>query len=230
MHDAQKLRSVLAKAVVCAVLMTAGVAPPAQSQSLGEIAQKAKAARAKAEADRAKAQAEANGKAPAQPSSGSGTSPKAGATKTFTNESLKSLPPSPDTSPALSAPSSQVKPQAAPGSEDASPKATSENVPQVMKDEAWWRARMSKLRTTLAEAETTFAAKTVLVARLERVRDNVPERGYSVAQAYAEASAELAKARSEATVAAGAVRAAKLAIEDAEEEARVSGALPGWLR
>jgi hypothetical protein len=229
MHDAQKLRSVLAKAVVCAVLMTAAIAPPAQSQSLGEIAQKAKAAREKAEADRAKAQAEADGKAPAPSSSGmSGTSPKAGATKTFTNESLKSLPASPDTSPALSAPSSQVKPQ--PAREEANPKATSENVPQVMKDEAWWRARMSKLRATLAEAETAFAAKTTLVVRLERVRDNVPERGYSVAQAYAESSAELAKARSEAALAAGAVRAAKVAIEDAEEEARVSRVLPGWLR
>jgi hypothetical protein len=68
------------------------------------------------------------------------------------------------------------------------------------------------------------------VKRLEVVRDSVPERGYSVAQAYASASSELAKARKELEICVGTENAAKQAISAAEEEARRLGVPPGWLR
>jgi hypothetical protein len=89
---------------------------------------------------------------------------------------------------------------------------------------------MATLRSKLDQAATERQAKATLVARLELVRDNVPDHGYSVAQAYASASSELAKARADLQICIGAENAARVAIMDAEEDARTHGVLPGWLR
>ena len=63
-----------------------------------------------------------------------------------------------------------------------------------------------------------------------QVRDNVPESGFSVAQAYAAASSELAKARADLEVCIATENAAKATISAAEEDARTHGVFPGWLR
>jgi len=59
---------------------------------------------------------------------------------------------------------------------------------------------------------------------------NLNDRGFSVAQAYANASAELAKARADLDVCVANEKAAKAAINAAEEDARTHNVLPGWLR
>lgn len=201
-------------------------------QSLAEIAQKAKEARDKAEADRAKA---ASAGASTDNSSTSGkdadkskTPPAPAAHKVYNDQTLKEVvPPLAEPAPPPAPASTTATPD---GATATTPATTATRTDDVVKDETWWRARMTRLRATLQQAQTEYDAKVKLVARLENVRDNVPERGYSVAQAYAAASAELAKARADQDVAAGAVKAAKAAIDAAEEEARVAGVLPGWLR
>jgi hypothetical protein len=86
---------------------------------------------------------------------------------------------------------------------------------------------MTGLRANVSQATAARASKAALVSRLEAVRDNVPERGFSVAQAYAAASSELAKARADLEVSVGVEKAA---VSAAEEDARTHGVLPGWLR
>lgn len=209
---------------------------PVRGQSLAELAQRTREAREKAEADRAKA---ADVKAVSDSSGQNATktdgaksqsidaaSKRAATPPIYDEQSLKGLARSDSTAPATSAPASPT--DAASGSAT-SPVATSKPG-DVVKDEAWWKARMARLRAKLQQAQTEYHAMAMLVTRLEGVRDNVPEHGFSVAQAYAAATAELAKAKAQRDIAIGAMATAKSAIDAAEEEARVASVLPGWLR
>lgn len=192
-----------------------GVTSPLLAQSLADVAKKAEEERAKAKREQAKSADTKN----ADDAKKTAKAP----TKVYTNKNLVDVP-----SPPAAASAEPTKSE--PAGKNTSNKAATEKSDESAKDEAWWRTRMAGLRANLVQATNARVSKAALVKRLEAVRDNVPERGFSVAQAYAAASSELAKARAELDFCVGAENAAKAAISAAEEDARRAGVLPAWLR
>lgn len=97
--------------------------------------------------------------------------------------------------------------------------------PQEVRDEAWWRARITDAREAVRRNEVFAEALQSRINALHRdfvSRDN-PVQRRQIAQERAEALDELARVRQE-------IEAAKTQIADIEEEARKAGVPPGWLR
>lgn len=176
------------------------IAPRGHAQSLADAARKAGEATAKQ--DQAKPDDKKTENAPAR--------------KVFTNADLKDVPPAPTTSPAATKPGVLAK--------DMSNK-TTEKPGEPVRDEAWWRARMSGLRANVDQATAACVPQAALVARLEKVIESVPP-------AYTRTSHELEKARARADLdtCVALIDMAKAAVGAVEEEGRRAGVLPGWLR
>ena len=191
--------------VCLAVVVTLSLVTVARGQSLADAAKAAEEARTKA-----------------SPPDATNSPGKNSTKKVYTDKDLKDVP-------SFSPAAPEAKPE--PTAKDAPKKTETARANEPpLRDEAWWRARMTELRAALEKAQKERQAKATLVARLEAVRDNVPDHGFSVAQAYANASAELAKARADLDVCVANEKAAKAAINAAEEDARTHNVLPGWLR
>jgi hypothetical protein len=231
--------------VAVMVSVFAGALPTsARAQSLGEIAQKAKEAREKAQADSAKAAADAKAKCPADTAAqGAATkSPscdpaKPAAPKTvYNDDSLKQLAPSAGTSPAVPDPTSTDA-----STKEAANKASSKEGPpktnstdQPIKDEAYWRERMTTLRGNLARDNAACGPIEQKVRELDALyadsvfyvdgKAMVNRASAAVIETrQVEANAELRQCRGKAAL-------DQKAIDEAEEEARRLGVLPGWLR
>ena len=104
-------------------------------------------------------------------------------------------------------------------------KAEAEKPPQDVKDEAWWRARITAVRTELQRAEMALDAFQSRVNALTNdfaARDDPYQRA-QIAIDRQKTLNELERVRSDIT-------RFKQQIADIEEEARVAGVPPGWLR
>jgi hypothetical protein len=136
--------------------------------------------------------------------------------KVFTNADLKDVPPVPPMSPGATKPEVPAK--------DASNQ-PAEKPGQPVRDEAWWRARMTGLRANVDQATAACVPKAAVVARLEKVIEIAPP-------AYTTTTHELEKARARADweTCVALADVAKAAVGAAEAEARRAGVLPGWLR
>lgn len=186
----------VAGAALVTVLSVTAVAAHAQTPSLGEVARK--------EAERRKAL------------------PPAG--KVYTN---KDLPAS----------AQKPTPSSAAGTETTIPldpvaAATAEKPPQddaqakgAVKNEAWWRARITAAREAVRRNELFAESLQTRINSLRRdftSRDNPVQRA-QIGRDRADALAELAKVKQE-------VEKGKQEIADIEEEARKASVPPGWLR
>jgi hypothetical protein len=136
--------------------------------------------------------------------------------RVFTNADLKDVSSAPATPPAATKTEVPAK--------DLSNK-TTEKPGEPVRDEAWWRTRMTGLRANVDQATAACVPKAALVASLETKRDSVP-------QFYTITSSELEKARARADLdtCVALVDVAKASVGAAEEEGRRAGVLPGWLR
>lgn len=93
------------------------------------------------------------------------------------------------------------------------------------KDEAWWHDRITQARTKLDRAKLQADAMQTRINSLTNdwaARDNPVER-QAIAADRARAVTELQRLKDE-------IEAATKEIADIEEEARVAGVPPGWLR
>jgi hypothetical protein len=172
----------------------------AQGQSLADVAKKAEEERArKAESTKAETPA---------------------AKKIYTNQDLVEAP-----APAADAPPVDAKTE--PLVKGVTAKKASTAPREPLRNEAWWKRRMTGLRQSLDRATAACVAKAAQVQRLQADRDSVLALGVgragSTLNALAQARADLASCNA---VKAGASRA----VADAEEDARTHGVLPGWLR
>ncbi len=192
------------------------------AQSLGEIAKKAQEQRdkAKAEAEKAKTEAEKGnaGASTAKPS----TPP----VKSYTNKDLVD-----DPTRAVAAP---AETKTEPAVNDTSHKAATEKSDEPVKDEAYWRARMTTLRGNLARDNAACEPLAAKVHELDGLyadsvfyvdgRPMVNRASAAVIETkQVDAKAELRQCQAK-------VALDQTAIGTAEEEARRLGALPGWLR
>ena len=136
--------------------------------------------------------------------------------KVFTNADLKDVPPAPAASPA---------PTKTEVFEKDTPNKTPEKPGEPVRNEAWWRARMTGLRANVDQATTACVPKTAEVARLEKMIENLPP-------AYTRTSHEVEKARARADLetCVALVGTARAAVGAAEEEGRRAGVPPRWLR
>lgn len=194
----------LSSGLVAGVLLT--VAVPVCAQSLGDLAKK--------EAERRKA------------------SPPA-ATKTYTNEDLKKLPPATDgaTKPADKAPAkaddaaATAGDPAKPGDPVKADASTTGEPAKPAKDEKYWRGRITAAREEVRRNEMFRDALQTRINALSAdfsARDDPYQRA-TIADDRQKAIAELARVNSEIE------KSTKL-IADIEEEARRAGVPPGWLR
>lgn len=194
-------------ATVCLAAFVASSA--AQAQSLAEVAKKAQEQRDKAKADAAKAEA------------ATGVAAKDGKTtaaKTYTNRDLK------DAAPPASLASSVPAPLAA--TDKAAADTPVESSKEVVKDEAYWRARWTPLHAkigadlnkgvTLASRIYSLTVELVGIGPLNARRAGV--------------EAERQRLITEAQTLDDTIRADKAALAAIEEEGRRAGALPGWFR
>jgi len=106
---------------------------------------------------------------------------------------------------------------------------------RVVRDEAWWRKRMTTLRDKLAQDESACVPKRELVNRLSGMMNAIPDEAPAiVAGGYIAAAGaigtDLVKAKAELKECQGHIAVDKRLISDAEEDARVHSVLPGWLR
>jgi hypothetical protein len=106
---------------------------------------------------------------------------------------------------------------------------------RVVRDEAWWRKHMTMLRDKLALDQTACVPKRETVARLSGMMNAIPDKAPAiVAGGYIAAAGaigtDLVKARAELKECEGHIDVDKQLISEAEEDARVHGVLPGWLR
>jgi hypothetical protein len=185
----------LSNGLITGVLLTLAV--PVCAQSLGDLAKK--------EAERRK------------------TAPPA--TKTYTNEDLKKLPPLPD----------DVKPgdkaktdDAAKAGDAAKPgqaKPDAASAPAAAKDEKYWRGRISAVKDEIAKNEAFRDALQSQINGLSAdfsARDD-PNQRAKIADDRQKAIAQLAAVNE-------AITKAVKSIADIEEEARRAGVPPGWIR
>jgi hypothetical protein len=175
-------------------------AVPASAQTLGELARR--------EQERRK-------KAPA-------------ATKTYTNEDLKKLPPGPGsaTDPAVKpADAKDAAKPAGTGQPGDPAKVDATKPPEPAKDEAYWRARIDAARENLRSNESFHEALQVQINALSAdfaARDDPYQRA-KVADDRQKKLAEQARVAQE-------IDKAKKQIAEIEDEARRAGVPPGWIR
>lgn len=135
-------------------------------------------------------------------------------TKVYTKKEVDALPPevmltsskAPDTPPSAAA----------------SPEPEPVDKSGPVKDEAYWKRRMAPLRAQLEENRRTLAAARTDLQNLEFHTLMPSQWGWS---AY-----EWGRLKDNVTMLEGIVRDAEKRVFDLEEEARVAGVLPGWLR
>ena len=139
--------------------------------------------------------------------------------KVYTNKDLpKTTAPA---SPAAGAPAPAAAGAAAGEQKPADPKKPAEDV----KDEAWWRARITTARTELQRNEMAAEAFQTRVNSLTNdfaARDDPYQRA-QIAIERQKTLNELERVKAE-------IVRIKQQIADIEEEARVAGVPPGWLR
>ena len=198
----------LSKSLMTGVLLTLAV--PVCAQSLGDLAKK--------EQERRKS---------APP-----------ATKTYTNEDLKKLPPSADdnikpTDKAKADDAAKAGDTAKPGdpAKPADPAKPGEvkpdpaSPPEAAKDEKYWRGRISAAKDDIAKSEAFREALQSQINGLTAdfsARDD-PNQRAKIADARQKAIAQLADVTE-------AITKGIKSIADIEEEARRAGVPPGWLR
>ncbi len=137
--------------------------------------------------------------------------------KVYTNKDLPKAPSSQPASPAASAPAAKAPAEQKP--QDANKPA------EEVKDEAWWRARMTNARTELQRNEMAAEAFQSRVNALSTdfaARDDPYQRA-QLALDRQKTLNELERVKSE-------IVRLKQVIADIEEEARVAAVPPGWLR
>lgn len=138
------------------------------------------------------------------------------ASKVYTNKDLPKAP-APQPAPAGTPPA--VKPPAEQKPEEA------KKPDEEVKDEAWWRARMTAATTELQRAEMALQAFQSRVNALSTdfaARDDPYQRA-QIAVDRQKTLNELERVKSD-------IVRLKQQIADIEEEARVAGVPPGWLR
>jgi hypothetical protein len=146
---------------------------------------------------------------------------KAAAGKVVTNDDVPKGTPA---APAAGAPT--VPPAAAPGAAEAPGAEKPADKPKEgVKDEAWWKQRVTQVRDELRRNEMFAEA---LQARINSLANDFaaqddPYRRAEIAQERAKAIAELDRVKTD-------VDASRKTIADIEEEARRAGVPPGWLR
>ena len=134
-------------------------------------------------------------------------------TKVYTKKDVEALPPEVVTSPSKAP---NTEPSAASPSEP-------ESIDKPAKDEAYWKARMAPLRAQLDRDRRTLSAAKTDLRNLEVYM--VPTQwNWSV---Y---GLEWQRLTKEVSTWEAIVRDGEKRIADLEEEGRVAGALPGWLR
>jgi hypothetical protein len=192
--------------LVMTTLVALGVAVSSHAQSLGEIAKKTQEER-----DKAKTTAPA---------------------KVYTNTDLRDSSPPLATTPAATTASTTSTDT----TKVTTPKTdTADKSKELAKDEAYWRGRMSSLRSRLATDDAACAPKRTLVTRLSNMLSSLPDTAPAIVAggiiaASGSIAADLAKARTDMEQCEAAVKTDKQVIADTEEEARRLGVLPGWLR
>lgn len=140
-------------------------------------------------------------------------------TQVVTNESLGPMPPAPPTSPSEPPVVADATVPAAGG--DAPPG----QAEGVVKDAAWWRARMTTAREAVARDRVLAAALDSRIAALTSDivgRDDPAQRAQLMA-ARQQAVDELDRLSKQ-------IDAGVLAITAIEDEARKAGVPPGWIR
>ena len=144
--------------------------------------------------------------------------------KLFTEKDLKPVP-QPVTSGQVTVPASTPGPESTPKAVEPAAPAEAQQAEEDVKDEAWWRERITSARAALVRADTLIAA---LESRSNALlndflaRDDPAQRAVLARERQA-ALDELARMKEEReTLVKG--------IADIEEEARQAGVPPGWLR
>ena len=189
---------------ICLALVLCLVASAAAAQSLADLAR----------------QEEARRKALKTPS------------KVFTDADLKRVAPAtPPAAPQATPPAAGQDQKGAgqpPDAQAAADKAAADKPAteqEPVKDEAWWRARITEVRTKLERAKVLYAAMETRVNSLANdwaARDDPVQRA-ALANDRVRALAEMQRLKDE-------MDAATKEIADIEEEARQAGVPPGWLR
>ena len=190
----------LSSALVAGVLLT--IAVPVCAQSLGDLAKK--------EQERRKA-------APT-------------ATKTYTNDDLKKMPPLPPQAPgtdpaAKTGDKDPAKEDAAKPGDPAKPGDAKADGAKPAKDEAYWRGRITTAREEVRRNEMFRDALQTRIDALSADfagRDDPYQRA-TIADDRQKALAELERVKTE-------IEKLTKQIADIEEEARRAGVPPGWLR
>lgn len=194
----------LSSALVAGVLLT--IAVPVCAQSLGDLAKK--------EQERRK------------------TAPSA--TKTYTNDDLKKMPPLPPQAPGTDPAAKTGDKDPAKAEDAAKPgdpakpgdaKADGAKPAEPAKDEAYWRGRMTAAREDVRRNEMFRDALQTRINALSAdfsSRDDPYQRA-TIADDRQKALAELERVNKE-------IESGTKQIADIEEEARRAGVPPGWLR
>lgn len=126
---------------------------------------------------------------------------------------------------AIPAPGASPQTAAPHGAAAAAPQPAVEKEEEVVKDEEWWRARITAARTRLERSRVLLDALQSRINALTNdfyARDDPYQRA-AIEQERNRALAELERMRQE-------VEENAKAITDIEEEARQAGVPPGWLR
>lgn len=155
------------------------------------------------------------------------TAAKGTPARTYTNKDLKNGP-APGTPPSATTPALTIAADtaAAPVKAELDEEARAAEYRQIArKDEAYWKARMRDLQSTLDTDQIRLTAMESRVASLSadfNRTESAPQR-VVLRREREEAATELARLK-------GAVLADAKAISTAEEEARRANVPPGWLR
>ncbi len=203
------MKSLIAFLILCVSSL------PLHAQSLAEAAKKAEEAHAAAAAKKPSDKKAADKTVDDKKADASTT---AKPEKVYTNKDLKDVPPSP------LAPSS---PEAAPSTlSTAAPTATTTDDKPVVKDEAYWRARIApfqkKVRDNLAKEGPFLSRIDDLTAELSGIGPLNARRGG--------VETERQRLITEVASLQETLRTDMAAIQAIEEEGRRAGALPGWFR
>jgi hypothetical protein len=146
--------------------------------------------------------------------------PQKGQKKTFTNRDLGPGGPAPSAPPAQTASPPQA--EAKDAGRPVSPKPSEQT---EVRDEAWWRKRITTARADLQRNELFLEA---LQSRVNALSTDFVGRDDPVQRAQIGANRQRALAEMERV--RGDIDKLKKQIVEIEEEARVAGAPPGWLR
>jgi hypothetical protein len=136
--------------------------------------------------------------------------------KVLSNADLPKVTPKPPADPAAAG----AKPEGQDEKEKAAQKPQEEE-----RDEAWWRQRMTALREELRRNEMFAAALQTRISSLTNDFSAVddPYQRARIAEDRQKAMAEMDRVKAD-------IELQKKKISDAEEEARVAGVPPGWVR